>query len=246
MHDALERHLWPRDVSELYLMVGCLNGLMASAATNLGYPSGGRRADRLRLGLCRRDRSPAAYGLAAAGWRLRGVLERRPRQSLALAERGLEYLADGHNAAQLHLYRGLAAVHIGDADTARRAITAVGEARERDHNDELLEIGGEFGFSRAAHHYYAGFTLTDIPGAAADAVTELEHATELYAVGPGPGEDYSHKCWMLAHTDLATARLRARQFDAAVTALEPVLALSPGNRTAVLAQRLTQAPARDE
>ncbi len=44
---------------------------------------------------------------------------------------------------------------------------------------------------------------------------------------------------MLAHTDLATARLRARQLDVAVTALEPVLALSPGNRTAVLAQRLT-------
>jgi tetratricopeptide (TPR) repeat protein len=239
MHDALERRLWPRDARELYLMVGCLNGLMASAATNLGYPQAAE--ELIRSGWAYAtviDHRPLMAwlrldGAYAAYW------SGRPRQSLALAERGLEYLADGHNAAQLHLYRGLAAAHIGDADTARRAIAAAGQARERDHNDELLEIGGEFGFSRAAHHYYAGFTLTGIPGAAADAVTELEEAAELYAAGPGPGEDHSHKCWMLAHTDLATAWLRARQLDAAVTALDPVLALSPGNRTAVLAQRLT-------
>jgi len=239
MHDALERHLWPRDASELYLMVGCLNGLMASASTNLGYPQAAE--ELIRSGWAYAtviDHRPLMAWLRLGG-AYAAYWNGRPRHSLALAERGLEYLADGHNAAQLHLYRGLAAAHIGDADTARRAITAASEARERGHNDELLEIGGEFGFSRAAHHYYAGFTLTDIPGAAADAVTELEHATELYAAGPGPGEDYSHKCWMLAHTDLATARLRARQLDAAVTALEPVLALSPGNRTAVLAQRLT-------
>jgi tetratricopeptide (TPR) repeat protein len=239
MHDALERRLWPRDASELYLMAGCLNGLMASAATNLGYPQAAE--ELIRSGWAYAtviDHRPLMAwlrldGAYAAYW------SGRPRQSLALAERGLEYLADGHNAAQLHLYRGLAAAHIGDADTARRAITDATQVRERDHNDELLEIGGEFGFSRAAHHYYAGFTLTGVPGAAADAVTELEEAAELYAAGPGPGEDHSHKCWMLAHTDLATAWLRARQLDAAVTAVEPVLALSPGNRTAVLAQRLT-------
>jgi hypothetical protein len=38
VHDALDRRLWPRDTNDLYLLAGCLNGLMASAATNLGYP----------------------------------------------------------------------------------------------------------------------------------------------------------------------------------------------------------------
>jgi len=239
MHDALERRLWPRDVTELYLMVGCLNGLMASAANNLGYPQAAE--ELIRSGWAYAtviDHRPLMAwlrmdGAYAAYW------SGRPRQSLALAERGLEYLADGQNAAQLHLYRSLAAAHIGDAETARRAITAAGDARERDHRDDLLEIGGEFGFSRAAQHYYAGFTLSEIPQGAVAAITELEHATELYAAGPGPGEDFSHKCWMLAHTDLATARLRASQLDAAITAVEPVLALSPGNRTALLSQRLT-------
>lgn len=239
MHDALERRLWPRDAGELYLMVGCLNGLIASAATNLGYPQAAEKLIRSGWAYATAiDHRPLMAwlrmdGAYAACW------NGRPRQSLALAERGLDYLTDGQNAAQLHLFRSLAAARIGDADTARRAITAASEARERGHNDELLEIGGEFGFSRAAHHYYAGFTLSELPQGSADAASELQHATELYAAGPDPGEDHSRKCRMLAHTDLATAHLRARQLDAAVTAVKPVLALTPGNRTALLSQRLT-------
>ena len=50
---------------------------------------------------------------------------------------------------------------------------------------------------------------------------------------------YSRKCQMLAHTDLAIARLRAGALDAAIAALEPVLALPPGERTAVEGQRLS-------
>jgi hypothetical protein len=73
---------------------------------------------------------------------------------------------------------------------------------------------------------------------AAKATTELEQATEQYEAGPGPGEDHSHKCRMLAHANLATARLQAGQLDAAITAVEPVLTLASGNRTATLTGRL--------
>ena len=48
---------------------------------------------------------------------------------------------------------------------------------------------------------------------------------------------------MLAHTDLAIARLRTGALDAAIEALEPVLALPPGERTAVQGQRLSVARA---
>lgn len=239
IHDALDRRLWPGDTAELYLLAGCLNGLMASAANNLGYP---QAADELiRAGwayatvidhrpLMAWLRMDAAY---AAYW------SGRPRQSANLAQSGLEYLADGQNAAQLHLYHGLAAARLGDADAARLAIAAAHDARERDHQDELLEFGGEFGFSKAAQHYYAGFILSEIPQETGDAITELEHATELYAAGPDPEEHHSRKCQMLAHTDLATVQLRAGALDAAITALEPVMALLPGERTTLQARRLT-------
>src|SRR5580693_2005681 len=54
---------------------------------------------------------------------------------------------------------------------------------------------------------------------------------------------YSRKCQLLARTDLAIARLRAGALDAAIAALEPVLALPPGERTAVQGQRLSAARA---
>jgi len=85
--------------------------------------------------------------------------------------------------------------------------------------------------------YYAGFVLAEA-GAVGAAAGELELATSLYAAGPGPGEQHSRRCRMLAHTDLAIARLRTGALDAAIAALEPVLALPPGERTAVQGQRL--------
>ena len=239
--EALERRQWPRDAAELYLLAGGLSALMAAAATNLGYPQ-------------------AAGELARAGWAYATIIDHRPlmarlrlcaayaaywnghpEQAADLARSGLEYLPDGQNAAQLHLVAGLGRARRGDAAGARQAIAAARDARDRDHRDELLEIGGEFGFSRATQAYYAGFVLAQLQSQAraGQAAAELEEATGLYAAGPGPGEQHSRRCRMLAHTDLAIARLRAGALDAAATALDPVLALPPGERTAVQGQRLS-------
>jgi hypothetical protein len=235
--EALDRRQWPRDSAELYLLAGCLSALMAAAAVNLGYPQAAEELTRAGWAyatiidhrpLMARLRLSAAY---AAYW------SGRPEQSAGLARSGLEFLADGQNAAQLHLFGGLAAARLGDAEGALRAIAAARDARDRDHRDELLEIGGEFGFSRATQSYYAGFVMSE--AASGDAAAELEGAAGLYAAGPGPGEHHSRKCQMLAHTDLAIARLRAGALDAAITALDPVLALPPGERTAVEGQRLS-------
>jgi hypothetical protein len=245
--EALDRRQWPRDAAELYLLAGCLSALMAAAAVNLGYPE-------------------AAGELTRAGWAYATVIDHRPlmarlrlcaayaaywsghpERSAGLARSGLSFLADGQGAAQLHLFGGLAAARRGDAATVRQAIAAARDARDREDHDELLEIGGEFGFSRATQTYYAGFVLAEAArgskqGAEA-AGGELEHATRLYAAGPGPGEQHSRRCQMLAHTDLAIVRLRAGALDAAIAALEPVLALPPGERTAVQGRRLSAARA---
>ena len=164
--EALDRRQWPRDAAELYLLAGCLSALMAAAATNLGFPQDAEELTRsgwayatiidhrplmARLRLC------AAY---AAYW------SGRPGQSADLARSGLEYLADGQNAAQLHLFGGLACARLGDAARAHQAIAAARDARDREHRDELVEIGGEFGFSRATQSYYAGFILSELSEAA--------------------------------------------------------------------------------
>ena len=235
--EALDRRQWPRDAAELYLLAGCLSALMAAAAVNLGYPEAAEELTRAGWAyatiidhrpLMARMRLAAAY---AAYW------NGRPEQSASLARSGLECLADGQNAAQLHLFGGLASARRGDAASARQAIAAARDARDREHHDELLEIGGEFGFSRATQSYYAGFVLSE--AASDEAAAELEGAIGLYATGPGMGEHHSRKCQLLAHIDLAIARLRAGALDAAIAVLAPVLALPPGARTAVEGQRLS-------
>lgn len=237
MHDVLDRRMWPRDATDLYLLLGCLNDLMAIAAYDLGYPQAAEELLRTAWVYA------AAIGHHPLMARLRcdaanNVYWSEPKHSAELALAGLGYLDGGPNAAYIHLKHGRAAARLGDAGTARRAIADAGDAREREHQDDLLAIGGEFNFSRASQHYLAGSTLIEIPSAEREAATELEGAIELYDRGPEPGEDHSLSSMMCARIDLATARLRSGQVEGAVAVLEPVLSLAPGRRHSGLARRL--------
>jgi tetratricopeptide (TPR) repeat protein len=239
IYSALDRRLWPRDQTDLYFLLACLNCLMAIAVKALGY-------------------AEAAEELVRAGWayataidhrplmsRLRmesadiAYLYNRPRQARDLAQSALRYQPDGPNAALVHLVHGQAAARLGDADAARSSITAAREAREREHTDDLMEMGGEFSFSLASQYFYGGAIVVQIPGGEADAINELQRATERYAAGPEPGEDHSGQCRILAHADLCTAQLRAGHLDAALAAIEPVMTLPPGLRTEFVSKRLT-------
>jgi hypothetical protein len=238
MHAALDRRLWPRDQAELYFLLGCLNSLMASAANVLGYPQ-------------------SAEELVRVGWAYASVIDHRPlmaylrldlaniaywasrpRQCRDLAQSGLRYIADGPTAAMLHLKHGRASARLGDAEAARQSLADAEEITEHEWRDDLVEIGGDFDLSRASGHYLAGSALIEIPGAEDSAAAELETATSLYAAGPRPGEVYGYTMEALARIELATARLRARQLDAATAAIAPVLALPSAKRIASLSQRL--------
>lgn len=238
MYAALDRRLWPRDETDLYLLVGCLNCLMAAAADDLVYPHASEELVRAAWAYAVAiDHQPLRAKLRSdlanvAFWRRRTLEARR------LAESGLQYLAGGPNAAQLHLKYARAAAKLGDVGVARRAIGMATDARELPNEDDLLPLGGEFSFSEASQHYLAGSTFLEISGAEGDAIAELECATDLYAAGPGEGEHHSFELRMLAHVELGLARLRAGELDGAKSALVPVLALPPGKRIDPLPQRL--------
>jgi hypothetical protein len=237
IYAALDRHLWPGDQTDLFFLLGVLNGLMAAAANGLGNP---RAAEEL-------VRAGWAYAVALGHHPLMGQLRLelaniaywdRPRHSRDLARSGLEYLSQGPNAAQLHLRYGRATARLGEADSARRSIAAAHAARARDHHDDVLEIGGEFGLSRATQHFYAGSILLEIPRAEREAIAELERAVSLYAAGPEPGEHHYYGYVACANIDLASGLLRDGQLDAAASALEPVLSLPSDKRIEALLRRL--------
>ena len=238
MHEALDRRMWPRDATQLYFLLGCVNCLMANVASDLDNPQ-------------------AAEELARAGWAYAVAIDNRPlmaqlrlsltdiaywhgqaRKASEHALAGLRYLADGPTASQLHLKYARAAARTGETEAARRAIIAASDARRTDYSDDLLEIGGEFRLSWASHHSLAGSALIEIPGTERDAASELEQATRLYQSGE-PGEVFRYTLEARARIDLATARLRAGALDAAAEAIEPVLTLPPAKRTLELPQRMT-------
>ncbi len=238
LHAALDRQIWPRDRTEVYFLLGLLSALMADAANDAGAPA-------------------AAEELARTGCAYATVIDHRPlkaclRLELALIARwtcqpvrcrdealtGLESLSRGPHGAQLHLLHGIACARLGDADGARQAMAAASDSREHEYSDELLEIGGQFGFSRATQHYYAGSLAIELPDAESDAIAWLEQAMKLYAAGPEPGEHHSLHCRMRALADLASARLRAGQFDAAESAAALIFELPPNWRAAPLPRHL--------
>ena len=57
---------------------------------------------------------------------------------------------------------------------------------------------------------WPGSALLEIPQTQAVAIEELQRATELYAAGPGPGEQYNYGCVAVAHIDLATVSAPCR------------------------------------
>jgi hypothetical protein len=163
MHDALDRRMWPRDATQLYLLLGCVNCFMANVASDLDNPQ-------------------AAGELARAGQAYAVAIDHRPlmaqirlsltdiaywhdqaRRASEYAADGLQYLTGGPTAGQLHLKYARAAARTGDTEAAQQAIAAAHEARQHDYTDDLLEMGGEFRLSWASHHSLAGSALIDIP-----------------------------------------------------------------------------------
>jgi transcriptional regulator with XRE-family HTH domain len=238
IYQLLDRKLWPGEQTDLYFLLGCLNGLMGLSANRLGYPDAAEELIRSGWAYATAiDHHPLLATLRldlahVASWR--GMII----QSRDLAADGLRYLSAGPTAADLHIKYAQASARLGDMDAARQAITAANEAREREHQDELLEIGGEFAISRATHHYFAGAALTEVAGAERQAAEELEYAVGLYEAGPGPGEQHWFGARALAGIELSAIRLRAGALDGASAALEPTLALPPARRIGHLVSRL--------
>jgi hypothetical protein len=238
IYRLLDGNLRPADRADLYFLLGCLSDLMAVAASGLGYPQAAE--ELIRSGWAYATAIDHRPLMAHLRLQLASIVfwENRPRQARDLAEDGLRYLRDGPNAAHLHVKYARAAARLGDADGARQAITDAQDAREREHSDVVLAMGGEFGLSLATQSYFAGSALAELEGAESDAAEHLERAVVLYDAGPGPGEQYWFGGRALAGVDLATVRLRSGALDAAAAALELPLSLPSAQRINAVTTRL--------
>jgi tetratricopeptide (TPR) repeat protein len=230
IYRLLDRRLATRDQTDLYFLLGCLHELMGTAASALGYVDAAEELIRAGLAYANAIDHRPLQGHLRKEWAQYARWRGRWQESRDLAASGLEYLREGPGAAHLHLRYAWAAARLGDGDAARRAVADAHEARERDYNDDLLEIGGEFALSRATHHMQAGTVLAGVEGSEREAAAELEQAIELYDEGPRQGEQHWFAGKPLAGIDLALVRLRSGALDAAAEALHPALSLPASQR----------------
>ncbi len=238
MYSALSRKLWLRDQADLCFLIGCLHSLMADAAEALGSPDLAQELARAGLGYALAiDHRPLAAQLRL-NLAITALWNGLPLRAAELAKSGLAHLPDGPNAAQLQLIGARSAARLGDARTTHSLIDEARRIRDIDYSDDLLAIGGEFGFSMASQHYFAGSALVELTGEESGAAGELARAVELYRAGPLPGEHHSAFCEMTARVDLAGALTRSGHLDAAVATVGPVLACPPSRRVASLPKRL--------
>jgi transcriptional regulator with XRE-family HTH domain len=238
MHAALDRRIWPQDSAEIYFLLGCVNGLMADVAYDLGCPGAAQELCRAGWAYATAIGQQALLAKLRLGMASHSYWNGQFKRAAELAASGLECLSNGPTGVQLHLMHGRAAARTGDTAGARRAVTLADHAGAQDYSDDLTGIGGEYDLSRATRHYLVASVLTEIPGASADASAQLERAIELYAAGPGPDETHGYATEAIARVTLAEARLRDAELDGAIDALAPVLALVPGKRIDLIRQRL--------
>jgi hypothetical protein len=237
----LDRRQRPREQADLYFLAGCLNGLMGITANRLGYPDAAEELIRAAWGYANVIDHSALRGMLRAGHAYVMYWRGCYSQGRDLAADGLRYAPQGPLGANLHVEHARAAARLGDEETARRAVELAHAARETGSGGDLAEIGGEvFALSRATTCSMAGSALAEIGGGERAAAGELERAISLYDEEPRPGEYHGVAGKALAGTDLAIVRLRSGALDAAVTALDPVLALPPAQRVATLTTRLAR------
>jgi hypothetical protein len=179
MYSALSRKLWLRDQVDLCFLIGCLHSLMADAAEALGGSDLAQELARAGLGYALAiDHKPLAAQLRL-NLAITALWSGLPVRAGELAKAGLAYLPSGPNAAQLQLVGARSAARLGDTRTAMQLIDDARRTRDVDHADDLLAIGGEFGFSVASQHYFAGSALVELAGEESAAADELAKAGAL-------------------------------------------------------------------
>ncbi len=226
----------PHELSDLYVTIGRLQGILAYAALDLGDAN-------------------AAMTHAGAAWvcadragnnELRVWV--RGTQSLIARFQGdyseaMQHVLDGlrydtGGTGELRLLCGYAQCHanLGDGHGANAALDKA--LRLREHLSTPDSVGGLFEFSEAKQRYYAGSSLIWLDGGSFAQRAAIESAEAIAIWEREPAETRSLDDEALAHVYQGTAFLQLGQLDAAAAAIRPILDLPPERQISWIRKRM--------
>lgn len=226
---ALDSTRDPRQLAEIYYILGRLHAILSYATLDLGRDD---TAKNHSLAVIRCGRHAAHSELEAWGWGTLSMILRfqgKNEQSVAKALSGLELTVSGSSAARLHAQAALSYVELHNVDSSTEQLKAC---------DEIVDLppaspemrDGIFFFSRAKHHYYAGSAYADFgPAFAPRAVEESRSAIEWFRAGDADTRSYSDE--LLANVHLARGLFMSEKFDEIPDALAALFQSDPDYRT---------------
>ena len=245
IYRLLDRRLWPREQTDLYFLLGCLNGLMAIPANQLGYPDAAEELNRAGFAYANAiDHRPLM------AW-LRGELSvyayyrGRFEESRDLALSGLQYLSVGQqgSCACTSTTRGQRAAWAMPMPLARPSATRTRPATATTTTSCWISAAP----ISSRRPPIMAWPVPRSPRRRAPSTRRQENWNAPSACttdGPGEREDHWFGGKPLAGIDLAVVRLRSGALDAAAAALQPALSLPVAQRISDVTIRL--AAVRDE
>jgi tetratricopeptide (TPR) repeat protein len=226
----LERRQSPQQARQLHFLASVTSGLLAKASHDLADPHAAMLQARTAV-LC----ADQADHNGLRAW-LRGLQSLvaywagRHAESVRFAEMGAQFAGrtTGTTSVWLPVSAARAYAALGNGEKAVAAIRAAEEAWNHVEPDEMDELGGICTFNQPRTLYYAADALAWLPDKAHDAVDLASRAVASYSDRSDPAWAFGDEAG--SHSDLAIARVAARDVDGAAEALVPVLDLPPEQR----------------
>ncbi|MFE7130809.1 XRE family transcriptional regulator [Streptomyces sp. NPDC057638] len=232
----------PRHTRELFYLAGTTCLLLAHASQNLGDHRSALAQVHTADTCARQADHHGLLAWTAGTAALIAEWSPRPRRALQHIDRATALAPAGESRIRLAAIEARTAARIGDHHRAAGALRRMSTARdETPAPDTLADFGGILTFPAPKQDYYTGSTHS-LLGNHTQAEHHATRAIEQYLRGPREERSYGDEA--LATVDIITARLAQGDVDAAATALQPLLALPPGQRIQQLGdgmQRITHA-----
>lgn len=225
----------PGELSDLFIALGRVSGVLAYAALDLGDPAAAmvHGETSWRMGDMAGDNDLRAWSRGTQS--LIARFGKRYDLGQRYIEDGLRFAGSGTSEVRLLCGGAQCAANVGDSETALGLIDRAQRARGRASPDK---VEGLFGFSPAKQAYYSASSLMWLPDRSALEVAANKAVTAIDVWKHEPVGQRSLDDEALAHVYLATARLKLGEIDGAMAAVRPIIDLPPERQISWIRNRI--------
>lgn len=225
----------PDELSDLYVTLGRVCGVLAYAALDLGRPQLAATHGDVAWRMADVAGDNELWAWVRGTQSLIARFEKRYILGQTYVDEGLRFAGSGTSEVRLLCGSAQCAANLGDSATTLHQIDAANSARENAGTDT---VEGILGFSPAKQEYYSASSLMWLPDRPALEIAESSAIAAIGAWQHEPVERRSLDDEALTHVYLATARLKLGEIDGAMESLRPIMRLPEDRQISWIRNRI--------